>query len=29
MSRGEVCAEYVGAGPPKDTGLHRYIVLGQ
>ena len=29
VSRGEVCAEYVGAGPPKGTGLHRYIVVGQ
>ena len=29
VSKGEVCAEYVGAGPPKGTGLHRYIVLGK
>ena len=29
VSKGEVCAEYVGAGPPQGTGLHRYIVLGQ
>lgn len=24
---GEVLSEYIGAGPPKDTGLHRYIFL--
>lgn len=29
VSKGEVCAEYVGAGPPKGTGLHRYIILGE
>ena len=28
MSKGETCAAYVGAGPPKGTGLHRYIILG-
>ena len=29
VSQGEVCAEYVGAGPPKGTGLHRYVQLGK
>lgn len=29
LSAGEVAAEYIGAGPPKDTGLHRYILLGK
>ena len=29
VSKGEVCAEYVGAGPPKGTGLHRYVILGE
>ena len=29
VSKGEVCAEYIGAGPPKGTGLHRYIILGE
>ena len=29
VSKGEVCAEYVGAGPPKGTGLHRYVILGK
>ncbi|KAJ8917446.1 hypothetical protein NQ315_005493 [Exocentrus adspersus] len=24
---GDVLSEYVGAGPPKGTGLHRYIIL--
>lgn len=24
---GDVLAEYVGSGPPKDTGLHRYVFL--
>lgn len=24
---GDILAEYVGAGPPKGTGLHRYVVL--
>lgn len=27
ISRGEVLSEYVGAGPPQGTGLHRYIFL--
>ncbi len=29
IASGEVQAEYVGAGPPKGTGLHRYIILGE
>ena len=29
VSKGEVLSEYIGAGPPKDTGLHRYIFLGE
>ncbi|XP_030369425.1 protein D2 [Scaptodrosophila lebanonensis] len=24
---GQIVAEYVGAGPPKETGLHRYVFL--
>lgn len=24
---GDVLSEYIGAGPPKDTGLHRYVFL--
>lgn len=27
LSKGQVLTEYVGAGPPKDTGLHRYVFL--
>jgi len=27
VSKGEVLASYVGSGPPKGTGLHRYIFL--
>lgn len=27
VSQGEVLADYVGSGPPKDTGLHRYVYL--
>ncbi len=27
ISQGEVLAEYVGSGPPKGSGLHRYIFL--
>uniref|UniRef100_A0A0N5C895 Phosphatidylethanolamine-binding protein n=1 Tax=Strongyloides papillosus TaxID=174720 RepID=A0A0N5C895_STREA len=27
VEKGETIAEYIGSGPPKDTGLHRYIFL--
>ncbi|XP_068237566.1 protein D3-like isoform X1 [Palaemon carinicauda] len=27
LSRGETLADYVGSGPPKGTGLHRYVYL--
>ncbi|XP_070568237.1 protein D3-like [Ptychodera flava] len=27
ISKGDVAMDYVGAGPPKGTGLHRYIFL--
>ncbi|EFA04147.2 protein D2 [Tribolium castaneum] len=27
LSKAQVLTEYVGAGPPKDTGLHRYVFL--
>lgn len=27
VSKGKALAEYVGSGPPKDTGLHRYVFL--
>ncbi|KAL5020294.1 hypothetical protein ScPMuIL_003186 [Solemya velum] len=27
VTKGEVMSEYVGSGPPKDTGLHRYVFL--
>lgn len=27
ISEGETLSEYVGAGPPKGTGLHRYVLL--
>lgn len=27
VKQGEVMAEYIGAGPPQGTGLHRYVLL--
>lgn len=27
VSKGETLSEYIGAGPPKNTGLHRYVLL--
>ena len=27
VSKGDAVAEYIGAGPPKGTGLHRYVFL--
>lgn len=27
IMEGDVLSQYIGAGPPKDTGLHRYIFL--
>lgn len=27
LEKGDVLSEYIGAGPPKDTGLHRYVFL--
>ncbi len=27
LSEGEIRSEYVGAGPPQGTGLHRYVFL--
>lgn len=27
IEQGEVLSDYIGSGPPKDTGLHRYIFL--
>lgn len=27
VEKGDTIAEYVGSGPPKDTGLHRYVFL--
>ncbi|XP_067132921.1 protein D3-like isoform X2 [Centruroides vittatus] len=27
VSKGEVLSEYVGSGPPKGTGLHRYVYV--
>lgn len=27
IEKGEVLSEYVGSGPPKDSGLHRYVFL--
>lgn len=27
IDKGEVLSEYVGSGPPPDTGLHRYVFL--
>ena len=29
VTGGETLFEYVGSGPPKGTGLHRYIYLGE
>lgn len=27
VTAGQTIAEYVGAGPPEGTGLHRYVLL--
>lgn len=27
VSKGDEVVEYIGAGPPKGTGIHRYIYL--
>lgn len=27
IDKGDVLSEYVGSGPPKDSGLHRYVFL--
>ena len=27
VSKGEILSEYIGSGPPKGTGLHRYVFL--
>lgn len=27
VSKGEELSAYIGSGPPKDTGLHRYVYL--
>lgn len=27
LSKGQVVFDYIGSGPPKDTGLHRYVFL--
>jgi len=27
LSKGEILSEYIGSGPPQDTGLHRYVFL--
>jgi phosphatidylethanolamine-binding protein (PEBP) family uncharacterized protein len=27
VSKGDVLSTYIGAGPPKGTGLHRYVFL--
>lgn len=27
LSSGDVLSEYIGSGPPPDTGLHRYVFL--
>ncbi|GLG96298.1 AAEL012666-PA [Gryllus bimaculatus] len=27
IAKGDTLTEYVGAGPPKDSGLHRYVIL--
>lgn len=27
ITQGETLSQYVGSGPPKDTGLHRYVYL--
>ena len=29
LSKGDVWWTYVGSGPPKDTGLHRYVFLSE
>lgn len=27
LSKGDVLSDYIGSGPPPDTGLHRYVFL--
>ncbi|CAK8678915.1 protein D2-like [Clavelina lepadiformis] len=27
INEGQIIADYIGAGPPKGTGLHRYVIL--
>ncbi|XP_071955109.1 protein D3-like [Antedon mediterranea] len=27
VTKGETWSEYIGAGPPQDTGLHRYVLI--
>lgn len=27
VAKGQTLSEYVGSGPPKGTGLHRYVML--
>lgn len=27
IGKGEILSEYVGSGPPKGTGLHRYVLV--
>ena len=27
IDKGDVISAYVGSGPPKDTGLHRYVII--
>lgn len=27
LAKGDSLTQYVGSGPPKDTGLHRYVFL--
>ncbi|XP_016772190.1 protein D2 isoform X1 [Apis mellifera] len=27
IAKGDVLSDYIGSGPPKDTGLHRYVFL--
>lgn len=27
VAKGDTIAEYIGSGPPKDSGLHRYVFL--
>ena len=29
IAQGETITAYVGAAPPKGTGLHRYVILGE